>query len=65
MNKRVKGKPSPWLNKDTKAQMNNRDKALRKARRTKDENDWSIYKRLRNKCNNFLSMEKVNSTRSY
>ena len=58
INKRVKGKPSPWLDKGTKTQMNNRDKALRKARRTGDESDWNIYKKLRNQCNNFLRYAK-------
>ena len=36
----------------------NRDKALRKARRSKDENDWKVYKTLRNHCNNLLRYAK-------
>ena len=58
INKRIKGRPCPWLDKDTKAELNNRDKALRKVRRTKDKNDWKIYKTLRNHCNNLLRYAK-------
>jgi hypothetical protein len=58
INKRVKGRPCPWLDKDTKSHMNNRDKALRKARRSKNENDWNFYKTLRNHCNNLLRYAK-------
>ena len=34
--------------------MNEQDQVLRKARKTKSENDWSRYKTLRNQCNNLL-----------
>ena len=35
INKRVHGKPSPWLTSDLKSKMNTRDKLLRKMRKTK------------------------------
>jgi len=52
--KRLKGKPTPWLNVNIKADMDRRDKILRKARKTKNEGDWRLYKKLRNYCNNRL-----------
>ena len=44
INKRVKGMFCPWLSNDIKTLMNERDKVLRKARKTKKELDWSNYK---------------------
>ena len=40
--------------------MNTRDKALRKARKSRKESDWSSYKRLRNHCNNKIKKAKQN-----
>ena len=54
----IKGKPSPWLRKDLTLLMNQRDLALRKARRTKSEDDYKQYKKLRNKCNGKLKDSK-------
>lgn len=48
--KRVKGSFAPWLNSDLKQLMNNRDKLLRKFRKTHADNYWDEYKRLRNRC---------------
>ena len=48
--KRVKGTFAPWLNSEIKKLMNNRDKMLRKFRKTNDNNHWDEYKRLRNSC---------------
>ena len=50
--KRVKGKPCPWMNSDIRKMMTSRDRMLRKARRTKKEEHWNLYKKLRNQCNN-------------
>ena len=47
--KKVKGRLCPWLTSDVKKEMNLRDGLLRKARRTNHENDWSSYKRQRNR----------------
>ena len=49
--KNVRGKPAPWLNTDVKKLMNDRDKLLRKSRRTKAEMGISQYKRKRNEVN--------------
>ena len=42
-----------WIS-NIKKLMNERDQVLRKARKTKSDNDWSRYKILRNQCNNLL-----------
>ena len=56
--KRVKGRPCPWLSADVKAKMNDRDKLLRKARKTNSELDWSKYKRSKNLCTNAVRSAK-------
>ena len=56
--RRVRGKPCPWLNADLKKLMIDRDCMLRKARNTKEESHWSLYKKLRNSCNNKLRQAK-------
>ena len=50
--KRVKGRKCEWLTSYLKCLLRERDKLLRKARRTKDPVDWGAYKTLRNKCTN-------------
>ena len=51
ISKRVKGKKSPWLDRDIKTEMNNRDKLYRKFRKSKSEVDFDTYKKQRNKVN--------------
>ena len=58
--KRVKGRPCPWLDIDTKKLMNRRDQTLRKARKSKSNDDWKSYKILRNKCNKKIKKTKSN-----
>ena len=50
--KRIKGCPCPWINQELKKAMNQRDRLHRKARNSKNEDDWKAYKTLRNKCIN-------------
>ena len=52
--KRVKGSFCPWLTEEIKLNMNNRDKLLRKARKSKNDHDWKSYKRLKNTCTNSI-----------
>ena len=52
INKRVKGRPCPWIDNELKQNMDRRDKVLRKARKSNTESDWKTYKTLRNLCNN-------------
>ena len=51
ISKRVKGKKSPWLTRELKNEMNNRDKLHRKFLKTKSVNDFNSYKTQRNKVN--------------
>ena len=44
ISKKVRGKSAPWLNSDVKRLMNERDKLLRKSRRTKNQTEISAYK---------------------
>jgi hypothetical protein len=52
--RKVRGETGPWLNSDLRKLMIDRDRMLRKARNTKEEMHWSLYKKLRNSCNNKL-----------
>ena len=62
--KRIKGKKSPWLSCEVKKSMNDRDKLLRKARKSKNEADWVAYKRLRNYCTNLIKRSKASFRRN-
>ena len=56
--KRVKGRYCPWLTADIKIHMNERDQLLRKARRSKREYDWNLYKRKKNFCTSLVKKTK-------
>ena len=62
--KRVKDRFSPWLSSEIRQQMNNRDKALRKARKTNNKTDWHFYKTLRNRCTNSIREAKRNCNKN-
>ena len=57
--KNVKRRPCKWLTRELKKEINNRDRQLRKARKSSSENDWSSYKRLRNRCNTLIRKAKT------
>ena len=57
--KQVKDRFSPWLSSEIGQQMNNRDKALRKARKTNNKTDWNFYKILQNCCTNSIREAKT------
>lgn len=59
INKRVKGRPCPWLDNNLKQKQNHRDRVLRKARKSGKQDDWNSYKKLRNNCNNLLKKTKA------
>ena len=40
--KRIKGRPCPWLTSNVRAELNDRNAALRRFRSTKDDGDWNI-----------------------
>ena len=56
--KRVKGRVCPWMNSDITDAMKERDKVLRKARKSKNTSDWTLYKRLRNRCTEMIRSAK-------
>ena len=48
INKRVRGRETPWITSKIKNSMRERDHFLTKARSSKSELDWSKYRNLRN-----------------
>ena len=58
--KRIKSKPAPWLTADIKAVMNDRDKLLRRYRKTKSDFDKREFQNKRNKVNILLRKSKAN-----
>ena len=46
------GRKCEWLASELKCLLRERDKLLRKARRTKDPADWGAHKTSRNECTN-------------
>ena len=63
--KRVRGKPCEWLSENIKSQMNRRDMLLRRARRLKnDQQSWTDYRLLRNRCTSALRKAKANYHRN-
>ena len=62
--KRIRGKPSDWIDDNIKKEMNKRDRLLRKARGNKSEASWAEYRRQRNKCNNLVKRAKCTHYRN-
>jgi hypothetical protein len=54
--KRTKGKPSPWIDREIHHEMDQRDQILRKARRSNNEVDWKLYRKLKNRCTKRLRL---------
>ena len=59
INKRVRGKPCPWLTNDRKSQINTRDKPLKKMRKTQLQFDINAYKEKQNEVN--IALRKAKS----
>ena len=51
---------APWLSNTLKEEMKQRNQLQDIARETKNPEDWSSFKKLRNKINNKLKSEKIN-----
>ena len=49
--KKIKGKPCPWLTANVKSYLNERDQLLRMFRKTRKDEDCNIYKTARNFAN--------------
>ena len=62
--KQVKDRFCPWISTEICQQMNNRDKALRKARTINNKTDRKFYKTLRNRCANSIHEAKTNCNKS-
>ena len=62
--KTVRGRDCPWLTREIKQKMYQRDYQLRKAKRTKNPEDWSHYRKLRNLTTYAIRKEKANYERS-
>ena len=62
--KRVKGKGCPWITVELKSMMNNRDQLLRKARKNNIGADWTLYRRMRNRCTNNIRKAKADFHRN-
>lgn len=58
INKNVKGKKSPWLTREIKAEMNHRDTLMRKFRQSKTTTDFDTFKQQRNKVNDLVRKTK-------
>ena len=58
--KRARGQSFPWLSRDIKKLMSDRDKLLRKAGRTKSQADWNSYKQMSNFGTNQVRRAKAN-----
>ena len=56
--KRVRASRSPWINNDLKKMMYRRDRLTIIASRTKNPEDWTNFKKMRNQVNNGLKMQK-------
>lgn len=56
--KRVKGKTTPWITDEIKREMNQRDSLLRKFRKSRKETDHEKFKRQRNRVNNLVRKAK-------
>ena len=50
---------APWLSNPTKQLMKDRDQAQRKAVATRSEQDWKVFRKLRNQVTSKLRVEKV------
>ena len=59
-NKRIRGKPCPWMNPELKQKMDERDILHRKSRKTKNSTHINAYKRKKNFVNQLVKRAKQN-----
>jgi len=60
IDKRVGKRNSPWINKDLKTKIRQRDFLKKKAILSNNETDWDQYKKARNQTNNAIKLSKKN-----
>ena len=63
--KQVEDRFCLWLSTEICQQINNRDKTLRKVRKTNNKTDWNFYKTLRNHYANSIRETKTNCNKNY
>jgi hypothetical protein len=63
MEKRVRGKPNPWISGEIKTCIRERNYQLRKARRSNKSEDWATYRFLRNSVTKSIKRAKSNYNR--
>ena len=61
---KVRGCDCPWLTREIRSKIHERDYWLKKARKSGKEFDWSIYRRLRNAVSSSIRSSKSNFMRS-
>lgn len=59
----ARGIDCPWINGEIKKAMHDRDFQLRKARKSKTNEDWSVYRSLRNHVTKLIQGAKQNYNR--
>ena len=59
----IRSKHKAWVTRETRQLMDLRDKTRAKAQTSKSEDDWSLYKSLRNKCSANVKSDKANHFR--
>lgn len=51
---KIKRPPSPWFSDNLRKAMARRDRAFRKFKGNRSDENWSLYKKLRNRCNTLV-----------
>ena len=59
INKKVRGKPFNWITPEIRRAMTDRNRILKKARKSNCSRDWNLYRSLRNRCNNRIKSAKA------
>ena len=57
--KKVRGKPFNWNTPEIRRAMTDRNRILKKARKSNCSRDWNLYRSLRNRCNNRIKSAKA------
>uniref|UniRef100_A0A2A4K1J1 Endonuclease/exonuclease/phosphatase domain-containing protein n=1 Tax=Heliothis virescens TaxID=7102 RepID=A0A2A4K1J1_HELVI len=55
---RIKRPPAPWISPGVRMAMRRRDRAFRRYRKDRTEENWLLYKQARNRCNQMIRVSK-------
>ena len=61
--RKVRGQDCPWLTNDIRENLKDRDYHLRKARKSNNDVDWAVYRKLRNTVTRKIKWNKANYNR--